>query len=99
MQSMSRKVNSFDNPVLENFFGHLKSEMFQGEHFADLAELKVEIEAYIDWYNSSRRQKRLKAMTPRNIGVIPLQLEQDYYLASPTFGDQFIIRGQLFFIY
>ncbi|MGP9527373.1 integrase core domain-containing protein [Glutamicibacter sp. AOP5-A2-18] len=43
---------------------NLKSEMFHGEHFADFAELKVEIEAYIDWYNSSRRQERLKGMTP-----------------------------------
>jgi len=64
VQSMSRKGNCFDNSVMENFFGHLKSEMFHGEHFADFAELKVEIEAYIDWYNASRRQERLKGMTP-----------------------------------
>ena len=55
VQSMSRKGNCFDNSVMENFFGRLKSEMFYGEHFADLEELKAAIEAYIDWYNVSRR--------------------------------------------
>ncbi|MGP9034931.1 IS3 family transposase [Glutamicibacter mysorens] len=64
VQSMSRKGNCFDNSVMENFFGHLKSEMFHGEHFADFEDLKVEIETYIDWYNVSRRQERLKGMTP-----------------------------------
>ncbi|TAP28148.1 IS3 family transposase [Glutamicibacter sp. M10] len=33
----------------------LKSEMFHGEHFRDLGEPKVEIEAYIDWCNTNRR--------------------------------------------
>lgn len=31
---------------MENFFGHLKSEMFHGEHFADFEELRAAIEAY-----------------------------------------------------
>ena len=64
VQSMSRKGNCYDNAVMENFFGHLKSEMFHGEHFDGLEELKAEIEAYIDWYNTNRRQERLKGMTP-----------------------------------
>lgn len=64
VQSMSRKGNCFDNSVMENFFGHLKSEMFHGERFADLDELRVEIEAYIQWYNLKRRQIRLKGMAP-----------------------------------
>lgn len=64
VQSMSRKGNCFDNAVMENFFGHLKSEMFHGEYFADFEALEMEIEAYIDWYNVSRRQERLKGMTP-----------------------------------
>ena len=28
VQSMSRKGNCFDNAVMENFFGHLKEELF-----------------------------------------------------------------------
>jgi putative transposase len=64
VQSMSRKGNCYDNAVMENFFGHLKSEMFYGEHFTSLDHLRSEIDSYIHWYNTKRRQKRLKGMTP-----------------------------------
>ena len=33
VQSMSRKANCYDNAVMENFFGHLKTEMYHGEVF------------------------------------------------------------------
>lgn len=33
IQSMSRKGNCYDNAVMENFFGHLKAEMYHGECF------------------------------------------------------------------
>ena len=64
MQSMYRKGNCYNYAVMENFFCHLKSEMFHGECFRDLEEREVEIEAYIDWYNANRRQGRLKGMAP-----------------------------------
>ena len=38
MQSMSRKGNCYDNAVMENFFGHLKSEMYRGACFASVDE-------------------------------------------------------------
>ncbi|AKE42202.1 transposase-like protein [Corynebacterium kutscheri] len=31
VQSMSRKANCYDNTVMENFFGYLKTEMYHGE--------------------------------------------------------------------
>lgn len=64
VQSMSRKGNCFDNSVMENFFGHLKSEMYHGEHFATVADLTREINEYIDWYNNVRCQERLQGMAP-----------------------------------
>ena len=64
VQSMSRKANCYDNAVMENFFGHLKSEMFHGETFKSTNDLKSAIEAYIGWYNNERVQERLKGMTP-----------------------------------
>ncbi|MGP5049864.1 IS3 family transposase, partial [Glutamicibacter ardleyensis] len=54
----------FDNSVMENFFGHLKSEMYHGEHFATVADLTREINEYIDWYNHVRCQERLQGMAP-----------------------------------
>ncbi len=34
-QSMSRKGNCLDNAVMENFFGHLKEEMFHHHEYTD----------------------------------------------------------------
>ncbi|MBG9329775.1 IS3 family transposase, partial [Corynebacterium belfantii] len=38
VQSMSRKANCYDNAVMENFFGHLKTEMYHGEVFGTVEE-------------------------------------------------------------
>lgn len=64
IQSMSRKGNCYDNAVMENFFGHLKTEMFHGELFASTEELSVAIDDYIFWYNTQRLQARIKGLTP-----------------------------------
>lgn len=64
VQSMSRKGNCYDNAVMENFFGHLKAEMFHGEVFHSVDALIAEIDDYITWYNTQRRQERLNGMTP-----------------------------------
>lgn len=61
---MSRKGNCYDNAVMENFFGHLKAEMFHGEFFASIEELSVAIDDYIFWYNTQRLQARIKGLTP-----------------------------------
>lgn len=75
IQSMSRKANCYDNALIENFFGHLKTEMFHGERFNTVNELIEEIEEYIDWYNRDRLQERLKGMTPMQYRNHALQLE------------------------
>ena len=64
VQSMSRKGNCYDNAVMENFFGHLKTEMYHGETFDTVAELTKAIDEYIQWYNTERIQQRLKGLTP-----------------------------------
>ena len=75
VQSMSRKANCYDNALIENFFGHLKTEMFHGERFNSVNELIDSIEEYIDWYNNERIQERLKGMTPMQYRSHALQLE------------------------
>lgn len=64
VQSMSRKANCYDNAVMENFFGHMKAEMYHGEVFDTVAEFKQAIDEYIQWYNTKRIQQRLKGLTP-----------------------------------
>ena len=64
IQSMSRKGNCLDNSVMENFFGRMKVEMFYGETFIDLDDLKNEIHMYMDYYNQKRIKSGLKGLTP-----------------------------------
>lgn len=65
-QSMSRKGNCYDNAVMENFFGQLKTEMFHHDRFASVADLITAIDEYIDWYNTVRTSTRLEGMSPVN---------------------------------
>ncbi|WP_432409682.1 IS3 family transposase [Wukongibacter sp. M2B1] len=64
VQSMSRVGRCIDNGPMEGFWGILKSEMYHLQKFADYESLKYGIEEYINYYNKSRYQKRLKCMTP-----------------------------------
>ncbi|SDR68042.1 putative transposase [Corynebacterium timonense] len=64
VQSMSRKGNCYDNAVMENFFGHLKTEMFHGEVFDTIEQFTAAVDEYIQWYNTQRLQQRLKGLTP-----------------------------------
>jgi putative transposase len=63
-QSMSRKGNCHDNAVAENFFGHLKSEMFHCNRFDTVEEFTTALDAYIHWYNTERISTKLKGLTP-----------------------------------
>ena len=64
VQSMSRKGNCYDNAVMENFFGHLKSEVYYGESFASVEGLCQAVDDYIYWYNNGRLQSRLDGLAP-----------------------------------
>ena len=66
IQSMSRKGNSLDNGLMENFFEIIKTEMFYGQekNYRDIEELKLAIEEYIDYYNNKRIKVKLKGLTP-----------------------------------
>ena len=84
-QSMSRKGNSMDNGMMENFFGLLKTEMFydQEDSYKTSDDLIKTIDEYIYYYNYDRIKVKLKGLSPVN-----------YRLQSscPTFGVQFKVR-------
>lgn len=65
-QSMSRKGNCYDNAIMENFFGTIKSEMFYLKKYASIKELKKDIKEYIRYYNNDRIRLNLKGMSPIN---------------------------------
>ena len=65
-QSMSRKGNSMDNGLIENFFGILKCEMFYGQEtkYKSINELMSAIDDYIRYYNTERIKIKLNGRTP-----------------------------------
>ena len=63
-QSMSRKGNCYDNSVIENFFGLLKTEFFCNQFFPSVENFQQELDHYIDYYNYSRIKVKLKGLSP-----------------------------------
>lgn len=63
-QSMSRKGNCLDNAVMENFFGHLKSELLYLQKFKSMDHFKADLIEYIDYYNHKRIKLKLKGLSP-----------------------------------
>ena len=63
-QSMSRKGNCYDNSVMENFFGHLKSELLYLQNFNSMDHFIQELENYIHYYNHHRIKEKLKGLSP-----------------------------------
>ena len=63
-QSMSRKGNCYDNAVIENFFGLLKSEFFDNRTFDSVDAFQVELEEYLEYYNVDRIKVKLKGLSP-----------------------------------
>jgi len=64
IQSMSRKGNCLDNAVIENFFGHLKSELLYLQKFESVEHFKHELEEYIYYYNNERLKLSLNKLSP-----------------------------------
>lgn len=55
-RSMSRKGNTTDNSVCENFFFYFKAELLVGNNLLSRKQLKLEVYEYIEnWYNKKRR--------------------------------------------
>ena len=57
---MSRKGNCHDNSVMENFFGIMKSEFLYLNEFQSVEQFKIELEKYINYYNTKRIKAKLK---------------------------------------
>lgn len=55
VQSMSRKGNCLDNAVMENFFGHLKEEMYYRRDYRNVEELENAVNEYITYWNQKNK--------------------------------------------
>lgn len=63
-QSMSRKGNCLDNAVMENFFGHLKSELLYLQDFESIDHFRREVLEYLDYFNYRRIKRKLGRLSP-----------------------------------
>jgi len=63
-QSMSRKGNCLDNAVMENFIGHVKSELLYLMEFTSIAHFIDELSEYMEYYNYHRIKQKLKGLSP-----------------------------------
>lgn len=70
---MSRKGNCYDNAVIENFFGIMKSELLYLKEFESVEHFKLELEKYIEYYNHKRIKAKLKGLSPVQYRVQTLQ--------------------------
>lgn len=71
ISSMSRRVNCWDNEVIESFHSSLKSEEFQYVKFNSLrnADVVERIIAYLKYYNEEHIQEKLGYLTPLKFSV------------------------------
>jgi len=71
VHSMSRKGNCYDNSVMENFFGIMKSEFLYMREFECIEHFKIELEKYINYYNTKRIKAKLKTSPVHTELVLP----------------------------
>ncbi|MGE1597794.1 IS3 family transposase [Escherichia coli] len=64
VQSMSRKGNCLDNAVMENFFGHLKEEMYYRRDYRNVEELENAVNEYITYWHQKRIKLSLGGLSP-----------------------------------
>src|SRR5699024_6724380 len=57
-QSMSRRGNCWDNACIENFFGHMKCEMYNFSQPETVIEVIESVESFITYYNNKRIQTK-----------------------------------------
>jgi transposase InsO family protein len=63
--SMSRPGNCYDNAAVESFFGTLKGELVDREHYRTRDEARASVFEWIEcWYNRRRRHSSLGYVSP-----------------------------------
>lgn len=63
-QSFSKKVNPFDNAVVESFFSNIKREELNSHDFKYFEDLEKVVNDYMSFYNNYRPHESLQNKTP-----------------------------------
>ena len=64
LRDSHEKGNNENNDATEQVFGHLKDEFFRGQDWQTFESFKADLDAYITHWNTTRRQVKLKGLTP-----------------------------------
>lgn len=95
--SMSRKGNCWDNSVMERFFGSLKSERTDGQHYLTRQQAKTDVIDYIEmFYNSQRLHSTLNYMSPvqfENAGSFKMDRLSEIELAGELSRPRSVPQG------
>ena len=71
LPSNSRKGNCLDNAVMENFFGHFKSELIYNKKITSEEMFYEDVKNYMFFYNNVRIQNKTK--------MSPVEVRQNFY--------------------
>lgn len=61
---MSRRDNCYENAVIENLFGMMKSELLYLNEFESMDHFKQELDDNMNYYNNKRIKTKLKGKSP-----------------------------------
>lgn len=69
--SMSRKVNPYDNALMESFYKTIKRELIHDANFASIEQAQLEIFKYIEtYYNTKRLHSSLGFLSPKEFEIL-----------------------------
>ncbi len=98
-QSVSNTGNPYDNAVIESFFATFKKELINLKSYDTVAQLKIDVDEYMDYYNHYRPHRTLGNKTPSqfedeyherlNVTVNVLQVLKTRTIERPSYFSKF----------
>lgn len=77
--SMTESGNPKENPQAERVNSTFKNELFYGRRFKSLAEVRVAVDAAVEFYNSIRPHMSIDMMTPQEASLCQGKLNKKWH--------------------
>ncbi len=90
-QSMSHRGNCWDNAPQESFFGHMKDHIMEKiALYTEFAQVKSEVDNYMDYYNKERYQWDLAKLSPDEFYQFVTTKVYPLKIKNPPSADSFL---------